>query len=474
MPKNLQTLQALHGERYKWKVMLTVMLGTMTMALSSTIVNVALPDIMDDFAIEHTSVQWLVTAFLSSMAVGMLLNAWAVDRFGARRTYLTTLVLFTGAALVGGFGPSFEVLIGVRVVQGLLAGMVQPLALVLMYAVFPIHQRGQAMGLYAMGVVLGPSFGPVIGGWLVDLFSWRAVFLVVLPFCLAALWLASRYVARPAEPPIKVKFDMLGLLLLAGWLVALLWGLAQGPRLGWQDARVLGALGMAAVLFILFIAGQLSRKSPLLALKVFRYPGFGPAFLVAMLTGAGLFGSVYLLPMLVQTALGQSASVAGTLLLPAGLAMALTFPVVGRMTDRLSPIMLVGLGLAFFAGSCFVLSFAGIGSSLVMVALMAALGRVGLAMTMPPVVVQALSVLPPTLMNQGTGLVSFARQFGGALGVSLSAILLQHHSNLMKALGYPEGATGYQDAFFLLTVLYLLGFIPMARLPRRRSEGTTP
>ncbi len=450
--------------------MLTVMLGTMTMALSSTIVNVALPDIMSDFAIGHTTVQWLVTAFLASMAVGMLLNAWAVERFGARRTYLTTLVLFMGAALVGGFGPSFEVLVGVRITQGLLAGMVQPLALVLMYAVFPIRQRGQAMGLYAMGVVLGPSFGPVIGGWLVDLFSWRAVFLIVLPFCLVSLWLAWRYVATPTEPPVKIKFDMVGLILLSGWLVALLWGLAEGPRTGWSSPRVLIALGLAAGLFAGFIACQMLRQSPLLALKVFAYPGFGPAFLVAMLTGAGLFASVYLLPMLVQTAMGQSASVAGSLLLPAGIAMALTFPVVGRMTDRLSPVMLVGIGLILFAGSCFVLTFAGPGFSLITIALMAAVGRIGLAMTMPPVVVQALSVLPPALMNQGTGLVSFARQFGGALGVSVSAILLQQHSQLMMTLGYPQAAAGYQDAFALFTVLYLLGFIPLARLPKRREE----
>lgn len=475
MTTPMEQLQERYGQRYKWWVMITVMIGTMTMSLSSTIVNVALPDIMTTFDVSHTVGQWLVTAFLASMAIGMLLNVWLVDRFGPRTTYMAALLIFIVAALAGGFAINFAMLVVVRIVQGLIAGMVQPLAMLMLYAVFPLNQRGQAMGLYAMGVVLGPTVGPVVGGVLVDWWSWRAVFLVVLPFCLAALYMGSTFLSRPASsPPVHRRLDTLGILLLCGWMVALLWGLSEGPHLGWTSSVVLAAMVAAIALFIAFAVRQLKSRSPLLALGIFRYPGFAPAFMVAMLTGAGLFGSVYLLPMLVQTAMGKSATAAGMLLMPAGLAMALSFPVIGRLTDRILPKILVAGGLVIFAISCMVLSETGAGTSLVLVALMAALGRVGLAMTMPPVVLGAVNIVPPEMVNQATGLVSFARQFGGSLGVTLSAVLLQENTHWAASLGIPLTFPGFQDAFALMALLYLLGLYPMARMKSPPTEHHQP
>lgn len=471
MAASMDQLQERYGERYKWWVMITVMMGTMTMSLSSTIVNVALPDVMHTFDVSHTMGQWLVTAFLASMAVGMLLNVWMVDRFGPRTTYMGSLLVFVVAALAGGFAINFGMLIAVRIIQGLIAGMVQPLAMLMLYAVFPVNQRGQAMGLYAMGVVLGPTVGPVVGGVLVDWWSWRAVFLVVLPFCLAAFHMGRTFLSRPqSSPHVHRRLDIPGILLLCSWMVALLWGLSEGPHLGWTSTPVVAALVATLALFAAFAVRQLKSRSPLLALGIFRYQGFAPAFLVAMLTGAGLFGSVYLLPMLVQTAMGESASAAGMLLMPAGLAMALSFPVIGRLTDRVLPKILVAGGLVVFALSCIVLSEANATTSLTLVALMAALGRVGLAMTMPPVVVGAVSIVPQDMINQATGLVSFARQFGGSLGVSLSAILLQESTHWTASLGVPLTFPGFQDAFALMALFYLLGLYPMARMKTPPSE----
>ncbi|SFR62134.1 drug resistance transporter, EmrB/QacA subfamily [Marinobacter daqiaonensis] len=477
MAMSMEELQQRYGSHYKWWVMVTVMIGTMTMSLSSTIVNVALPEIMGTFSVNHTMGQWLVTAFLASMAIGMLLNIWMVDRFGPRTTYMGALAIFIIAALAGGFAVNFGMLVVVRIIQGLIAGMVQPLAMLMLYAVFPVRERGQAMGLYAMGVVLGPTVGPVVGGVLVDWWSWRAVFLIVLPFCLVAFYLGQRYLSRPpSAPPVHRRLDSAGLLLLTGWMVALLWGLSAGPDYGWASPAVIGALILAVILFIAFAWRQLKGRAPLLALGIFRHAGFGPAFMVAMLTGAGLFGSVYLLPLLVQTAMGKSASAAGMLLMPAGLAMALSFPVIGRLTDRVVPKVLVAGGLIIFAISCVVLSDAQKGTSLILVALMAALGRVGLAMTMPPVVIGAVSIVPQNMVNQATGLISFARQFGGSLGVALSAILLQESTRWTAALGVPLTSPGYQDAFALMALFYLLGLYPMALMkspPKEEPASTT-
>lgn len=474
MPVSIGELQEHYGSAYKWWVMVTVMTGTMTMSLSSTIVNVALPDIMIDFSIGHTAVQWLVTAFLASMAIGMLLNAWMIDRFGPRTTYLWAVTLFIIAAIAGGYANSFGMLIAVRVIQGLIAGLVQPLAMVMLYAVFPVQQRGRAMGLYAMGVVLGPTIGPVVGGVLVDWISWRAVFLVALPFCLITIGLARKYLATPVSGGMgRRRLDLFGIVLLAGWVFTLLSGLSSGPTMGWSHPWVLTAFTLSLGLFLAFTLRQLKSRAPLLALGVFRYEGFTAAFLVAMLTGAGLFASVYLLPLLVQTAMGESASAAGLLLMPAGLAMAFSFPVIGRLTDTVMPKLLVGGGLLMFALSGIVLSDANIGTSFLLIASMAALGRVGLAMMMPPVVIGAMSIVPTELVNQATGLVSFARQFGGALGVSLAAILLQEGTTVSAAAGLPAAAPGYQDAFLLMGLSFIAGLYGVYRM-RSVSPGERP
>src|SRR5690606_19224001 len=225
---HLEQLKDRYRERYKCYATFTAMVGTMAMSLPSTIITVALPGIMQEFQVSHTDVQWLATAFLAAMRVGMLINAWCVNTFGLRKTYLGAMVVFLVACALGGVAPSFGLLIAARVAMGLMAGLVQPLALLIIYQVFPMNERGKAMGIYGMGVILGPTFGPVLGGVMVDLVSWRAVFLVVVPVVLGGVYMAVTFLARPGIVLTRKRLDLAGLLLLAFWLTSLLWMLANG------------------------------------------------------------------------------------------------------------------------------------------------------------------------------------------------------------------------------------------------------
>lgn len=459
---HLQQLMARHGERYKWFATCTAMVGAMAMSLSSTIVNVALPGIMQTFAVSHSEVQWLATAFMAAMTVGMLVNAWCVNTFGLRRTYLGAMAIFLLACALGGLAPSFAVLVASRVAQGLMAGLIQPLALLIIYQVFPVNERGKAMGIYGMGVILGPTFGPVLGGVMMDLVSWRWVFLVVVPVVFGGLYMAMTFLARPDIALTRRRLDVPGLVLLALWLTALLWTLSNAALRGWADPWLLGGIATTLIALGIFVWVQLRRREPLMAMAVFLQPGFAGAFLLAALTGAGLFGSIYLLPLLVQTELGFSATEAGLLLVPAGLVMAVVFPIVGRMADVYGTLWLVGSGLLVFAASSLLLGFAADGSTFLRLACWAALGRIGMALLMPPVVVGSLRLLPEPLINQGAGVISFARQFGGAIGVSLAAMVLQSHAGISPAGESASSlAQGYRQAFFLLAALYLLGLLPL-------------
>ncbi|MES1952830.1 drug resistance MFS transporter, drug:H+ antiporter-1 [Salinisphaera sp. S4-8] len=463
------TLGERFGARYKWYVSATVMLGTFSVVLAATIINVAVPAIMTRFAVAQDQVHWLATGFLAAMTVGMLLNAWAAARFGSRGAFALAMGGFILASLVGGFSGDFAVLVAARVGQGLTAGMIQPHALVAIFQVFPVHRRGQAMGIYGMGVILGPAIAPALGGVLVDSFSWRATFIVVLPACAVAAGLAWRFL--PGRGPRRASLDWLGVALLSAALLALLWAIASLHRRGLLDPWVGLALFGGIILALLFVAWQRRVREPLLELRVLAQPGFASGFVLSIVMGAGLFASTYLAPLYFQQSAGMSASASGLMLVPAGLAMAFVFPVAGHLTDRVPIRWIVAAGLAFFVASMVLLAAAEIPTSAAWLVVWALFGRLGVGLMMPPITTASLGLLPEDQLDRASGIINFGRQIGGALGVNLSAVLAQYASDFYRFRHPDEPATrvfeaGFDYAFVVLALLFVLAFWPLHRLSR--------
>jgi len=436
----VQALFALHGPRYRWLATITVMLGTMSVVLASTIINVAIPTIMVEFQLAQDQVHWLATGFLAAMTVGMLLNAWCAQRFGARGAYLLAMGLFIAVSIIGAFSEQFPLLVAARIGQGLLAGLIQPLAMITIFQVFPLNRRGQAMGIYGLGVVLGPA-------------------------------MAWRYLPGKDRQLAAIRLDRAGVLLLAMGTTAVLWGLANGHRRGWGDPLLLVTLPGGIVSLVLFSFWQRRNPQPLMDLRVFRYPGFTGSFLMSMVIGAGVFASTYVTPLYFQQVLGESAASAGLMLMPAGLAMAFTFPVAGHLTDRFSETRIMMAGLVLFVLNMVLMAGATLTTSAVWLVWWTLLGRVGLGLMMPPSSTGALGLLPPALIPQGSGIFNFARQIGGALGVNLCALCIQFFSDrygqtdpaasLAQAFEY-----GFDRAFWLLLIVFLLALWPLHAMRR--------
>jgi len=436
----VQALFALHGPRYRWLATITVMLGTMSVVLASTIINVAIPTIMVEFQLAQDQVHWLATGFLAAMTVGMLLNAWCAQRFGARGAYLLAMGLFIAVSIIGAFSEQFPLLVAARIGQGLLAGLIQPLAMITIFQVFPLNRRGQAMGIYGLGVVLGPA-------------------------------MAWRYLPGKDRQLAAIRLDRAGVLLLAMGITAVLWGLANGHRRGWGDPLLLVTLPGGIVSLVLFSFWQRRNPQPLMDLRVFRYPGFTGSFLMSMVIGAGVFASTYVTPLYFQQVLGESAASAGLMLMPAGLAMAFTFPVAGHLTDRFSETRIMMAGLVLFVLNMVLMAGATLTTSAVWLVWWTLLGRVGLGLMMPPSSTGALGLLPPALIPQGSGIFNFARQIGGALGVNLCALCIQFFSDrygqtdpaasLAQAFEY-----GFDRAFWLLLIVFLLALWPLHAMRR--------
>ncbi len=470
-PATLPELQARYGERYRWLLLLAVMVGTMASIMSSTIINVAIPDMSQQFALGQERAQWATSSFMVATTVAMLCTPWLLASFGYRRTYVVAMLMLLGGGVWGGLAANFEVVLAARVVEGLAAGVVQPIPAIIIMRAFQPQERGRAGGIFGMGVVLAPALGPSIGGLLVDWFGWRSIFFMVVPFCLASIWLAYRYVPVNAPGGAAAdrqgnRLDWVGLLLATVGTLCLLNGMVELHGATSTQAWVL--LGVALACTVAFIAWQrhLARGGdmPLMHPDLFAFRSFAMGSLVAFIYGTALFGSTYLLPLYIQMAQQLSASHVGTIMLPAGLVLAVTIPLAGRLSDHWPIRVLICLGLALLAASFALMVTISLHATLWLLVAWVVLGRIGLGFILPSLNNGAMAGLEPRLISQASSAINFLRMLGGAVGVSLCGIVLEWRIAAHgDSLGRPDSSLARLAAFDE-TFVMLAGVCALAML----------
>ena len=492
----MQGLKARYGESYRWLLLLSVMVGTMASVMSSTIVNVAIPDLSHHFGLGQAHAQWATSSFMAAMTVSMLATPWLLARYGYRRTYSGCMWLLLVGGVGGGFSGDYGLVLLARVLEGLAAGVTQPIPAIIILRAFEPHEQGRASGFFGMGVVLAPAIGPSIGGLLVDAFGWRSIFFMVVPFCLASMWLAHKFVPTtapgglPADPH-SAPLDWVGLGLASVGTLCLLNGLVQlhGGSGLLPTALLLTAL---AALFA-FVAWErrVARRigslpieqipltaAPLMSFDLFRYRQFAMGSIVAFIYGTALFGSTYLLPVYLQMGLGLSPSFVGAILLPAGLLLAVTIAVVGRLADRQPAHRLVSVGLVLLAAS-FALMLTLVGRAapwaVPMLVAWTVLGRIGLGFILTSLNLGAMRSLPRHDIPQGASVINFLRMLGGAAGVSVCGIVLEwrlraHGASLMPGGDASAKLAAFDDTFLMLATLCALALLAAWRM-RDAGEG---
>lgn len=472
---SVAALRARHGPNYRWWLLVAVMVGTMASIMSSTVVNVAIPGLSHQFALGQARAQWVTSGFMVAMTVSMLTTPWLLARFGYRSTYNGCMVLLLAGGLLGGVAQNYPLVLGARVLEGLAAGVVQPIPAIIIMRAFEPHEQGRASGLFGMGVVLAPALGPSIGGVLVDWFGWRSIFFMVAPFCAAALWMARRYVPTTAPGGAAAQrgeaLDALGLLLTSAGTLSLLNGLVSvrsGPR--WEAA---GLLALAAACFAAFALWQHRRarrgQAPLMNLRLFAWRPFAMGALVALIYGTALFGSTYLLPVYMQMGLGLSASSVGGILMPSGLVLAGAIAVVARLADRTPASGLVMMGLSLLALSFAAMVTIGLSASLWLLMTWSIVGRIGLGFILPSLNLGAMRGLDKDLISQGSSVINFVRTLGGAAGVGLCGIALEWRlaaHGVALGQGPPNAArlAAFDEVFLMLAALCALAMLAARHL----------
>ena len=488
---SITALRERYGARYRWLPLLSVMVGTMAAIMSSTIINVAIPDMSQHFALGQERAQWVTSGFMAAMTVSMLTTPWLLARHGYRRTYAGCMWLLMAGGVAGGFANHFPLVLAARVAEGLAAGVVQPIPAIIILRAFEPHEQGRASGIFGMGVVLAPAIGPSIGGLLVDGFGWRSIFFMVVPFCLASLWLGRRFVPTTspggvAANPQGAGLDWRGLLLAAAGTLCLLNGLVQLQ--GDTPTQGLALLGGALALLLHFV--WLQRRTlkarhhrpgegvdPLMNLSMFADRRFAMGSIVAFIYGIALFGSTYLLPVYMQMGLGLSPSYVGSILLPAGLVLAVTIAIVGRLADRQPTHRLVSVGLVLLAASFALMVTIDLRQPTQIIPLLvswAILGRIGLGFILPSLNIGAMRGLERSHIPQGSSVINFLRMLGGAAGVSLCGIVLEwrvaaHGFRLDTANTSPERLAAFSETFLMLAAICALALVAAWKLRAQRE-----
>jgi EmrB/QacA subfamily drug resistance transporter len=452
----------------RWMIVATVGVGSIATILTATIINVAVPDIMGAFGIGQDRAQWVSTGYLAATTAAMLLTDYSIRRIGQRNTFILAIAVFIFGSIVGGMATNFTVLIFGRILQGAAAGITQPLAMLALFQIFPPNERGRAMGLYGMSVILAPAVGPYVGGAMVDLFSWRYVFFMPVPFSAIAILMAAvslRPREKGAAPP---AFDWIGFALASLFIAALLIGLTNGARDGWNANEVIATFVVAAAAIAAFIFWELRHAQPLLNLRLFGNPRFVSAVMVSFVFGGAIFASIYLVPLFLQIVQGYTPTRSGLLQLPAGLAMAVAFPLIGRLSDRGGQHLLTMAGLVVIAYSSFLMIGAHVDTPFWLFAGWMVLSRLGLSLVFPPLSAASLNVLPANMISQGSGVMNFSRSLGGAFGVNLIAISVDFKSTNFRAALADTQHSG--NAATLEFMAYVRRFFENAGLPDTLQE----
>jgi EmrB/QacA subfamily drug resistance transporter len=513
--QSVDTLILRYGAAYRWLVTITGMTGAMVMILASTMVNVAIPAIMGTYGVGQDQAQWMSTAFLATMTASQLLGAWVIAAFGARGGYLGSVVIFIAGSLICAFAPNIDVLIFGRIVQGFAAGVVQPLAMVTIFRVFPTEQRGLALSVYAMGIMIAPILGPIVGGLTIDAWSWRHLFFIPLP--IAGLAMAMGAVFMPTRDPsvTRLPFDWSGYALIGGAIVFLMIAIANGQRDGWgSDTIVLQALA-GCVLAAAFVVSQLRSAAPILDFSVFRHRQFVAAAILGFVFGAGNFGSTYIVPVFVQTVQDFTPTAAGLVTAPSGLVVMCLFPIAGRLVDAFPVRYLAVVGLLLFALGMTLLQSTDVNSAFWLMAVYVIIARLGMSIMMPAINVSALNALPPEQLNQGAGTINFGRLMGGAFGVNTLVVFMEQRTQfhaasltatqtsrnessrelldrvadllgqggvsdatlqpgalhfLGRVIEAQANTMGFQDGFMILTAVFICALIPAWSLGRGRKR----
>jgi MFS transporter, DHA2 family, multidrug resistance protein len=415
----------------KWTITGAVMLVTVMQVLDVTVTNVALPHIQGALSAAVDEVSWVLTFYLAANAIILPATGWLAGALGRKRFFLTCTVVFTLASMLCGLAPNIETLLVARFLQGLGGGPLMPLSQAIMWEIFPLRQRGTAMAAWGVGIMMAPIFGPTLGGWISDNWSWRWIFYINLPIGVVGLLVASAVLFDPLYLKKPGRIDAIGLVLMAVGFLSLQLFLDQGERNDWFDSTFIVALAVLAGLTLVgFVIRELTADEPILDLTVYGDRNFAAASFIMLVVMIGFFSSMVLLALFTQKVLGYDAWTSGLVLAPGGIGNLLSLVVAGRLITRMDQRWLLALGCLLNAYATYEMSTVTLGADYWALAWPRLVQGAGVGFIFVPLNTVALATISRERMGNATALLNVVRNLGGAIGVALLTTLLARRAQV--------------------------------------------
>jgi DHA2 family multidrug resistance protein len=413
-----------------WLIAVSVMFATFMEVLDTTVVNVSLPHIAGSLSASIDEATWALTSYLVANAIILPMTGWLASMFGRKRLLMLSVIGFTASSFLCGLAPTLSTLILFRVMQGATGGALQPLSQAVLLEAFPPQDRGKAMGFWGLGIVVAPILGPVLGGWLTDTYSWRWVFYINIPVGIASLVMTQLYIF---DPPYlrseKRSIDYWGIGMLAVGIGALQIVLDKGQQEDWFSSSLITTLAvLSAGCIIALIIHELTTESPVIDLRVFKARSYAVGVFLMTVVGFVLYGSMVLLPIMLQTLLGYPPLQAGIAMAPRGLGSFFMMPLTGLMTGRFDARKLLAIGLMTGGGTLIWLSRLNLQAGYWDVFWPQLIQGAGMALLFVPLTTVSMDPIPRERMGNATSLFNLMRNIGGSVGIAVTGTLLARHS----------------------------------------------
>ncbi|MEK5399995.1 DHA2 family efflux MFS transporter permease subunit [Paenibacillus sp. FSL K6-2859] len=461
-------------------ILLTILIfGCFLSTLNQTLLNVALSSLMDVFDVTATTVQWISTGFMLVNGILIPITAYLMKRFTTRQLFLSAMSFLLLGSIICAAAPSFSLLLVGRMIQAAGAGIIMPLMMSVVLAVFPIEKRGSAMGLLGLAMIFAPAIGPTLAGFVVEYHSWRWLFIGLIPLVILVIALAFKYLVNVSETS-KSKLDVVSVLLSTVGFGLILYGFSSAGSKGWDDVIVILTLGIGIAVTAVFCIRQIKSDDPLLNLSVFKNKVFTLTSLINVLITMMMYADMILLPIYLQNGRGFTAFDAGLLLLPGALVNAFMSPVTGKLYDRFGAKPLFIIGLLFIIPSMWAVTDLS-ESTTYMYLMIRTIGlRIGLSFITMPLNTAGLNALPKQLGTHGTAVNNTVRQIAGAIGTAVvitiytvqatshaATVMQSNPSTTPEILKSLASILGASDAYYFMMILSVAAFVITLFMPMK-------
>ncbi len=449
-----------------YRLIIILLSGAFVSFLSNTFLNVALPSIKNEFDVSTSTVQWVTTAYMLVSGVVVPTTAFLMQKFSARKLFLTALLLFLAGTIIAGFSPTFGILILGRMIQASGSAILMPLLMNVMITSFPPEKRGTAMGVFSLVMFFAPAIGPTISGIVVQTLSWHWLFYMMIPVLLIVL--AVGYFQLPeVSNKYNAKIDIPSVILSTIGFGGILYGFSAAGNSGWLSLDVMLTLLIGIITTYFYVMRQVRMDEPMLDFRVYTFPMYRLSAIIIGVNNMALFSGMILMPIFLQDIQGVSPVETGLLLLPGALIMGFLSPLSGKLFDMFGPRVLAVIGLALAASTTFFFSRLEVDTGFGYLLTIYAIRALGMTLVNTPVMTNGMNDLTPALTPHGSSLNSMLQQVSGAVGTALLISIMQSWSNFkISAIDNPTAGQvnqamldGINLSFFIAAILLFISMI---------------